>query len=65
MVAGKDGNPLNVVELIADVFPNNNAASKPWVGDRIRVTSENLEPLSTAFFFELETKFGELTVGAI
>jgi hypothetical protein len=72
MVAGKDGNPLNEVEMICDSLMNNNgilrgnnvikyrpdqSVLKLKVGDPIRLTAEEFERLSAAFFEELERKF--------
>jgi hypothetical protein len=74
MVTGKDGNPLNEVELICDSLLNNNgilrdsnvikyipdqSVVKLNVGDKIRLTAEEFERLSAAFFAELERKFLE------
>jgi hypothetical protein len=72
MVTGKDGNPLNEVELICDSLMNNagvlatnnvikyvpeQSVVKLNAGDRIRLTAEQFERLSAAFFEELERKF--------
>jgi hypothetical protein len=72
MVAGKDTNPLNEVELICDALMNNNgimrgnnvikyileqSVVKLQIGDKIRLTAEQFERLSAAFFAELERKF--------
>ena len=74
MVTGKDGNPLNEVELICDslmnnhgIFQGNNVIKyipdqsvvKLNVGDKIRMTAEEFERLSAGFFAELERKFLE------
>ncbi len=74
MVTGKDGNPLNEVEMICDSSLNNNgifrdsnvikyipdqSVVKLNVGDKIRITAEEFERLSAAFFAELECKFLE------
>lgn len=72
MVSGKDGNPLNEVELICDsllnnhgVFRGNNVIKyinlqsivKLNIGDKIHLTADEFEHLSAAFFAELERKF--------
>jgi hypothetical protein len=72
MVTGKDGNPLNEVELIVDslmdnggVLRGNNVITlkpdesvlKLEIGDRIALDAEQFERLSRAFFAELEAKF--------
>ena len=72
VATGKDGNPLNEVEMIADSLINNDgvlrgnnvikyvpdkAVVKLKVGDQIRLTEEDFERLSAAFFAELERKF--------
>ena len=69
---GKDGNPLNEVELLAEslmnnggVFRGNNvikyvpeqAVVKIKPGDQIRLTADDFERLSAAFFADLEQKF--------
>ena len=74
MVTGKDGNPLNEAEMICDSLLNNNgilrdsnvikyipdqSVVKLNVGDKIRITAEEFERLSAAFFAELERKFLE------
>ncbi len=74
MVTGKEGNPLNEVEMICDSLLNNNgilrdsnvikyipdqSVVKLNVGDKIRITAEEFERLSAAFFAELERKFLE------
>ncbi len=71
-VTGKDGNPLNEVELLCDSLMNNRgvlqasnviklvpeqSVLKLQVGDPIRVTEADFERLSSAFFAELERKF--------
>ena len=71
-VAGKDGNPVNEVELLSDSLMNNDgelrgnnvikyvpgeAVVKLKIGDQIRLTAEQLERLSAAFFEDLERKF--------
>jgi hypothetical protein len=72
MVAGKDGNPLNEVEMICDSLMNDNgilrgndvikympdeSVVKLGIGDQIRLTAEEFERLSAAFFAELERTF--------
>lgn len=72
MVTGKDGNPLNEVELLYESLMNNDGILRGSsaikyvpedsvlglkVGDLIRLTSGQFERLSTAFFAELERKF--------
>jgi hypothetical protein len=69
---GKDGNALNEVELICDSLMNNGAVLRGnnvityvpeqsvvqlQVGAPIRLTAEQFERLSTAFFAELESRF--------
>lgn len=71
-VTGKDGNPLNEVELIVESLMNNDGVFrgntvvkyvpeesvvrlKP--GDQIRLTADDFERLSAAFFQELERKY--------
>jgi hypothetical protein len=71
-VSGKDGNPLNEVELLteslmsnAGVLRGNNVIKlvpdesvlKLNVGDRISLTAEQFERLADAFFAELEARF--------
>ena len=71
-VSGKDGNPLNEVELIVDsllnsggVFRGNNvikyvpaeAVVHLEVGDRIQLNEQQFEALANAFFAELERRF--------
>src|SRR6266536_6359 len=72
MVTGKDGNPLNEVEMICDSLMNNDgilrgsnaiklvpeqSVVKLQIGDHIRLTAEEFERLSGAFFADLERKF--------
>lgn len=72
MVTGKDGNPLNEVELIADSLMNNGgvmrgnnvirygseeSVTKVKIGDLIALTKSDFERLSAAFFADLERKF--------
>ena len=71
-ITGKDGNPLNEVELIADslinnggVFRGNNVIKyvpessvvKLRAGDAIRLKAADFELLSAAFFDDLKRKF--------
>jgi hypothetical protein len=71
-VTGKDGNPLNELELIVEslmnndgVFRGNNVIKyvpeqsvvKLEAGDRIRLTADDFERLSAAFFQDLEGKY--------
>jgi hypothetical protein len=72
VVCGKDGNPLNEVELIVDsllnnggVFRGNNvikyvpeeAVVHLEAGDRIQLSEPQFEALAGAFFAELERRF--------
>lgn len=72
VTAGKDGNPLNEVELISDSLMNNQgvlrgntvvkyvpdrSVVKLEIGDRIHLTRDEFERLSAAFFAELEQRF--------
>lgn len=72
MVAGKDGNPPNEVELICASLMNNNgilkgnkvikyipdqSVVKLNIGDKISLTAEEFKRLSDVFFAELESKF--------
>jgi hypothetical protein len=72
MVTGKDGNPLNEVELLVDSLMNNDgvlrgnnvikltpedSVLKLNVGDRITLTSDDFERLCEAFLAEVEAKF--------
>jgi len=71
-ITGKDGNPLNEVELIADslinnggVFRGNNVIKyvpessvvKLRAGDAIKLKAADFELLSAAFFDDLKRKF--------
>ena len=71
-VAGKDANPLNEVEMIAESLMNNDgilqastvlkyvpeqAVVQLKVGDRIRLSLDDFERLSSAYFAELERRF--------
>ncbi len=73
VVTGKDGNPLNEVELISDSLMNNGGVLKGSnviryvpeksvlgyrVGDRIALSADDFRRLSDAFFTDLEQKFG-------
>ncbi|EWT02334.1 hypothetical protein N865_06015 [Intrasporangium oryzae NRRL B-24470] len=72
MVAGKDGNPLNEVELLAESIIGNEGVLESLspiryvpaestlgleVGDRIRLSADQFERLADAFFAELERRF--------
>lgn len=72
VVTGKDGNPLNEVELLAESLINNNgvlrgnnvvklvpdeSVVKLQIGDQIRLSADDFERLATAFFADLEKKF--------
>lgn len=72
MVAGKDGNPLNEVELLAESIIGNEGVLESMspiryvpadstlgleVGDRIRLSADQFEKLADAFFDELERRF--------
>lgn len=71
-VTGKDGNPINEVELLADSLMNNGgelrgnnvikyerdeSVLKLDVGQPIRIGATDFERLSRAFFDDLEAKF--------
>jgi hypothetical protein len=71
-VTGKDGNPLNELELICDSLMNNDgvlrgnnvikyvadqSVVKLEIGDQIRLTADEFERLSAACFEDLERKF--------
>jgi hypothetical protein len=71
-VAGKDGNPLNEVELLSDSLLNNDGVLrgnnvikfvpdrtvlKLDVGDRIRLSAAQFERLSKAFLDEIRSRF--------
>ncbi len=71
-VTGKDGNPLNEVEMICESLMNNDGLfTKSTVlkvapdtsvlglqfGDSIQLTASEFERLSAAFFAELEDRF--------
>ena len=72
MVTGRDGNPLNEVEMIADSLMNNDGVLRgnnvvKWIpdqsvlklriGDTIKLTAADFERLSAAIFTELEHQF--------
>ncbi|MDX6527183.1 MAG: hypothetical protein QOI43_2694, partial [Gaiellales bacterium] len=72
VVTGKDGNPLNEVELISDSLMSNDgvlrgnnviklvpdqSVVKLEIGDRIRLSAAQFERLSTAFLAEIEARF--------
>ena len=72
MVSGKDGNPLNELELITEALMNgggvlrtNNVIKyvpeesvlKLQPGDRIELTADQFEALCGAFFAELDAKY--------
>jgi hypothetical protein len=72
MVAGKDGNPLNEVELMSESLMNNDGVLrgnsviqltpdqtvlKLNIGDRIRLSAAQFERLSKAFLTEIQSKF--------
>jgi hypothetical protein len=74
MVTGKDGNPLNEVELMADSLMNNDGVLrgnnvielKPGesvvkldLGDPIRLSAAQFARLTRAFLAEIESKFAE------
>jgi len=71
-VTGKDGNPLNEVEMLCDSLMNNEgilrgtnvinfipgqSVLKLDIGDPISLTAEQFGRLSAAFFTEIERKF--------
>ena len=71
-MAGKDGNPVNEVELLSDSLMNNDGELRGnnvikyvpeksvlglELGDPIRLTADQFERLSKAFLAELETRF--------
>lgn len=71
-VTGKDGNPLNEVELMADSLMNHDSVLtgnkviklvpetsvvKLNLGDKIKLTGAQFERLAKAFFAEIEAKF--------
>jgi hypothetical protein len=71
-VTGKDGNPLNEVELVTESLMNNggslrgnnvinfvpeDSVLKLDLGDRIRLKAAEFERLAKAFFADLEAKY--------
>ena len=71
-VTGKDGNPLNEVELLAESIMDNDhvmrgnkvikfvpaeSVMKLEIGDRIEFTAAEFDRLAKAFFAELEARF--------
>jgi hypothetical protein len=71
-VTGKDGNPLNEVEMLCESLMNNNGVLKAStviklipeqsvlklkVGDPIRLRKDEFERIAAAFFDDLERKF--------
>ncbi len=72
MVTGKDGNPLNEVELLTESLMNNDGVLHGnnvikfvpdesvlglRVGDRIRLSASQFERLAEAFLAEIDSKF--------
>jgi hypothetical protein len=72
MTTGKDGNPINEVELLADSLLNNGgelrgnnvikyepeeSVLKLEPGDPIRISASDFERLSKAFLAELDSRF--------
>jgi hypothetical protein len=72
MVTGKDGTPLNEVEMIVDSLMNNGgvlrdstaikyvpeqSVVKLKIGDPVRLTADDFERLSAAVLDEIERKF--------
>ena len=71
-VTGKDGNPLNEVELIVESLMNNHGVLRGnnvvkyvpeqsvvglKIGDPIRLSADDFERLAAAFFADLKRKF--------
>lgn len=71
-VSGKDGNPLNEVELMTDSLLNDNgvlrgnnviklipeqSVVKLQIGERILLSADKFERLSNAFLAEIESRF--------
>jgi len=71
-VTGKDGNPLNELELLTESLMNNDGILRGnnvvkyvpersvvqlQLGDRIRFSATQFEALAKAFFAEIESKF--------
>lgn len=80
VVTGKDGNPLNEVELLAESLMNNDGVLRGnnaikfvpdqsvlrlRIGDRIRLNLAQLERLAAAFLTELESKFVNASGGQL
>jgi hypothetical protein len=74
MVTGKEGNPLNEVEMVCDSLVNNKevfrdsnviqyipdrSVVKLNFGDKIRLMAEEFQRLSSAFLAEWKRKFLE------
>jgi hypothetical protein len=72
MVTGKDGNPLNEIELMVDSLMNNGgvlrgnnvvkfspeqSVVKLNIGDRITLSAAQFERLAKAFFASVDSKF--------
>jgi hypothetical protein len=72
MVTGKDGKPLNEVELLSDSLMNNDgvlrgntviklipdqSVLKLNIGDRVRLSAPQFDRLAKAFLAELQSKF--------
>lgn len=72
VVTGKDGNPLNELEMICDSLMHNHGVLRDSkviklipdksvvrleIGDSIRLTEEDFDRLSAAFFAEIARKF--------
>jgi len=72
VVAGKDGNPLNEVELLTESLMNNDgglrannvvkfdpgtSVLKLHIGDRIQLTAAQFERLAKAYLAEIESRF--------
>jgi hypothetical protein len=73
LVAGKDGNPLNEVELLTEALTQHDgvlressviklapedSVAKIGYGEPIELDADRFERLADAFFAELETRFG-------
>jgi hypothetical protein len=72
LVSGRDGNPLNEVELLADGLMRTDgvlrestvirlvpeeSVSKIAIGERIELTADRFERIADAFFAELEKRY--------
>lgn len=72
VVTGKDGNPLNELELLTESLMNNDGVLRGnnvikyvpgesvlelSIGDRIQLTAAQFERLASAFFAEIECRF--------